>query len=443
MLAMEIVRRLQTAGFEAYWVGGCVRDRLLGQNPKDFDIATSASPTETEKIFAHTKVVGKQFGVVLVLMAGRQFEIASFRAESDYADGRHPRKVIFCHAQADAQRRDFTVNGLFYDPIAERLFDWVGGEADLRNRRLRAIGSPRDRFSEDHLRLLRTVRFAAELNFEIEDETLTAVRSLAPLVQSVSAERIREELVKLLRPPHASRGLLLLRESGLLPQVLPEVDLLIACDQSPGFHPEGSVFEHVRCLLNCLPQDACLSLVWAALLHDIGKPATLARDPKDQTLHFYGHETVGAEIAERILRRLRFPRRQIETICECVRHHMQFKDAPRMRQSTLRRMLLRATFPLELELHRLDCLGSHGSLEIYDFLTQQAEQLNHHPPWRPPLLNGSDLMALGAKPGPKLGALLAEIREKQLLDELTTIDDAKAWARQRLSHPASGDPEAG
>jgi poly(A) polymerase len=476
-IAADIVRRLHRAGFSAFWVGGCVRDFLLGREPGDYDIATSALPEQIEKLFKRTVAVGRKFGVMVVVENGRPFQVATFRAEADYRDGRHPEQVTFGDAEADAQRRDFTVNGLFYDPVAEKLHDWVGGEKDLRAKIIRTIGSPGERFAEDHLRLLRAVRFAAQLGFEIEPQTFAAVRTLAPKIELISAERIRDELIKLFSPPPfgsdgragtplpaagvrgadgahgvtrptspAARGLVLLRDSGLLPGVLPELVATLVCEQSPDFHPEGTVFEHIRLMLEKMATDppsprsgfgaasAHPSLPWMVILHDIAKPATAELDPVTGKIHFYGHEKVGAALAERILQRLRFPKKQTDEIVACVRQHMQFKDVKQMRKATLRRLLLRETFPLELELHRLDCLGSHGDLEHYEFLVQQAAELEKQPAIRPPLLTGNDLIALGVKPGPAMGALLAEIREKQLQDELKTPRQARAWARKRLAH---------
>jgi poly(A) polymerase len=431
-LATDIVRRLQTAGFSAFWVGGCVRDFLLGCEPGDYDIATAALPEEIGKLFPHTIPVGRKFGVIIVVEDEQQFQIATFRAEADYRDGRRPETVVFADARADAERRDFTVNGLFFDPVTEKLHDWVGGEADLRAKLIRTIGSPEERFAEDHLRLLRAVRFAARLGFEIEPVTFAAVKAHAPKIKLISAERVRDELLKLFRPPYAARGLELLRASGLLEHVLPEIAATVTCDQSPDYHPEGSVFNHLCLMLKALPPDAHSSLPWAVLLHDVAKPVTASRDPQTGSIHFYEHEKIGAKMAEEILERLRFPRKQIEEIADAVRHHMQFKDAPRMRKATLRRMLLRETFPLELALHRLDCLGSHGMLDVYDFLQTQSAELENQPEIRPALLTGEDLIALGLKPGPAMGKLLAEIREKQLQDELKTPAEARIWVQSRI-----------
>ena len=431
-LATGIVNKLQAAGCAAFWVGGCVRDYLLGREPGDYDIATSALPEDIEKLFPRTIAVGRKFGVMVVLEAGQQFQVATFRAEADYRDGRRPETVMFADARADAQRRDFTVNGLFFDPVAKQLHDWVGGETDLRAKVIRTIGSPAERFAEDHLRLLRAVRFAAQLDFEIEPQTFAVIIANAAKIQVISAERIRDELLKLFRPPQAARGLELLRDSGLLEHILPELAATVTCDQSPDFHPEGTVFAHLCSMLKQLPPDAHPLLPWAALLHDIAKPLTATRDPHTGSIHFYEHEKIGAEMTERILERLRFPRKQIEEVSVAVRHHMQFKDAPQMRKATLRRLLLRDTFPLELQLHRLDCLGSHGLLDIYDFLVAKSGELAMQPEIRPPLLTGEDLIKLGMKPGPRMGSLLAEIREKQLADELKSKPAARAWARKTI-----------
>jgi len=439
-LATEIVRSLRQAGFQAFWVGGCVRDVLLGRQPADYDIVTSALPKQIEKLFGRVIPVGRKFGVVVVVEGGHQFQVATFRSEADYRDGRHPEQVSFGDARADACRRDFTINGLFYDPVDETLRDWVGGQADLRAGIIRTIGPPAERFAEDHLRLLRAVRFAAQLDFQIEPLTLASIQAAAPAIQDISAERVRDELVKLFRPPHAGRGLELLRQSGLLEPVLPEIAATVSCEQSPDYHPEGTVFEHLRLMLAQMPPDAAPSLPWAVLLHDVAKPLTASRDPETGTLHFYGHERIGAEMAARLLERLRFPRRQFDETVQAVRCHMQFKDAPQMRKSTLRRLLLRPTFPLELELHRLDCLGSHGRLDVYDFLTAQATALERQPRIRPPLLKGDDLIALGMKPAPAMGALLAEIREKQLQDELATPAQARRWAKARIRAAERAEP---
>lgn len=442
--ATEIVGRLQKAGFAAFWVGGSVRDFLLGKEPQDYDIATSALPDDIERIFKRTIAVGRKFGVMVVIEKGQQFQVATFRAEADYKDGRHPEQVHFGDARADAERRDFTVNGLFFDPVRKQLHDWVGGEKDLRAKIIRTIGSPSERFAEDHLRMLRAVRFAARLGFEIEPKTFQAIQANAPKIKLISAERIRDELVKLFAPEEtsdasmscgskAARGLTLLHDAGLLEHVLPELAATVHCEQSADFHPEGSVFNHLVLMLQKMPSDADPLLPWAILLHDIAKPVTASCDEKTGSIHFYEHERIGAEMAERILDQLRFPRKQIDAVVQAVRCHMQFKDAMQMRKSTLRRLLMRPTFPLELQLHRVDCLGSHGRLDVYDFLVEQAKELENQPEIHPPLLKGDDLIKMGVTPGPALGALLNEIREKQLQDELKTPAEARAWAKQQIT----------
>jgi tRNA nucleotidyltransferase/poly(A) polymerase len=428
-IAISILRTLHAAGHEAWLVGGCVRDELRGAVPKDFDIATDARPEQVEAIFPKTIGVGKSFGVMLVLEGGEQFEVATFRAESGYTDGRRPDSVTFGDAEADALRRDFTINGLFLNPVTNELRDWVGGEADLKAGVLRTIGDPAERFGEDHLRLLRAVRFAAQLDFQIEPATFAAVQQHAENINRVSAERIRDELLKLFRPPHAARGLDLLRDSGLLAHVLPEMMLTIGCEQSPEYHPEGDVYKHIRLMLDKMPADAPAELPWTILLHDIAKPAT-ASVGEDGRIHNYGHDKLGAEMAEVILVRLKFPRKQIDEIVFTVREHMHLAVAPKMRKAKLRRMLLRPTFELELEQHRIDCLGSHAKLDIYNFLRAEQAALEEMPALIKPLVTGRDLIELGIKPGPPMGKLLNEIRDHQLAEELSTREEALAWATE-------------
>jgi len=431
-IAVDIIRHLQNAGHEAYLVGGCVRDELRKVVPQDYDIASSARPNEVEELFTKTIGVGKQFGVILVVEKDHQFEVATFRSDAEYMDGRRPTSVTFSDAKADAKRRDFTINGLFLDPITDTLHDWVGGQADLVTKQLRTIGKPKERFGEDHLRLLRAVRFAAQLDFEIEPETFDAVRELAEKIRAVSAERIRDELIKLFCPPHAARGLDLLRDSNLMAHILPELLRTINCDQSPDYHPEGTVYNHIRLALEKLPADAAATLPWTVLLHDIGKPDTASVDA-DGRIHFYGHEKIGAETAEAILERLRFPWKQIDEITFTVRHHMQFKDVPRMRKATLRRLLLRPTFALEREHHRIDCLASHGRLDNLEILDVEQTTLNEKPALIPPLVTGHDLLALGIPGNSAMGELLEDIRERQLAEEFTTREEALAWAKEKAA----------
>lgn len=428
--ALSLAKRLAEAGFQAFWVGGCVRDAWLGQAPSDYDIATDATPDEIEQLFRKTIPVGKQFGVVMVLEAGHEYQVATFRAEADYTDGRRPGSVRFTDAREDAMRRDFTINGLFYNPLADVQYDWVGGQADLDARRIRTIGDPAERFGEDRLRLLRAVRFAAQLGFEIDPATFAAVQQHAAAIREVSAERIRDELLKLFRPPHAARGLDLLHESRLLPEVLPELASTIGCEQPPKYHPEGDVFTHIRLMLSHLPGDAGTTLIWSVLMHDIAKPATQSRD--EGRIRFLGHEKVGAVMTLEIMNRLRFPKANSAVVKTCVRHHMQLKDAQRMRPATLRKLFLRPTFPVELALHRLDSLASTGKLDNFVFLEAKFVEFQNQPELQKPLLDGADLIALGQAPGAKLGRLLSEIRNRQLADELTTREQALAWAREAL-----------
>ena len=429
--ALGLTKRLVKAGFEAYWVGGCVRDARLGQAPSDYDIATDAMPDEIERLFHKTIPVGKQFGVMMVLEDGHEYQVATFRAEGGYTDGRRPGSVRFTNAREDALRRDFTINGLFYDPLADELHDWVGGEADLENRRIRTIGDPAERFGEDRLRLLRAVRFAAQLGFEIEPGTFAAVQQNAAAIREVSAERIRDELLKLFRPSHAARGLDLLHESRLLPEVLPELAATIGCEQLPEYHPEGDVFTHIRLMLSQLPADGDTTLIWSVLMHDIAKPATFTREAEGR-IRFLGHEKVGAVMTLEIMNRLRFPKAESAAVRTCVRHHMQLKDAQQMRPATLRKLFLRPTFPVELALHRLDSLASTGKLDNFEFLEGSFAEFQDQPELQKPLIDGDDLIGLGQVPGSELGKLLSDIRNRQLAGELTTREQALAWAREVL-----------
>jgi len=431
-IAIEILKHLQEAGHEAYFVGGCVRDELRGVDPLDFDIATCAHPSEVEALFPKTVGVGKSYGVILVLQGGWQFQVATFRSEGGYLDGRRPTEVRFSNAKTDARRRDFTVNGLFLDPLTDTLHDWTGGKNDLERRVIRTIGEPAERFAEDHLRLLRAIRFAAQLDYEIEPATFEAARTHASQIGNVSAERVRDELCKLFSPPHAARGLDLLLESGLLEYVLPELVATVDCAQSPEFHPEGSVFNHIRLVLSLMPVGCPPQLPWTILLHDIAKPVVRSVG-KDGRIHFYGHEKIGSEMAREILIRLRFPNTDIKAIVQTVYYHMQFKDAQKMRKATLRRMLLRPNFDLELEQHRLDCLGSHGQLDIHHFLCEQWSLLEEQPLLLTPLVNGKDLLELGIESGPLLGQLLEEIRDKQLSEEFTNREDVLAWVKEKTA----------
>lgn len=427
--ARTIVRRLREAGHEAYFAGGCVRDMLLGQTPHDFDIATSARPEQVQALFPRTIPVGAQFGVILVMDGVIEYQVATFRADGVYVDGRRPESVVFTTAQGDAQRRDFTVNGLFYDPEAEEVLDFVGGREDLTAKRLRAIGDARARFTEDKLRVLRGVRFAASLDFVIDPATWEAIREGAARIHEVSAERIREELVKIFLSSHRVRGFDLLEQSGLMAEVLPEVAALKGCEQPPEFHPEGDVFVHTRLMLSLLPAEVSLPLVLSVLFHDIGKPPTQKRDETGR-LRFNGHESVSAVMTEKLMRRLRFSNEDIEATREMVQNHMVFKDVQAMRIARLKRFMARPTFPDEMELHRVDCLGSHGMLDNHAFLLVKEEEFANEPLIPPPLLTGHDLLAMGWKAGPKFKEILDAVQSAQLEGRLSSRDEALECLRR-------------
>jgi len=431
--ATDIARRLQQAGHTAYFAGGCVRDELLGLDPHDYDIATSAKPSEVQKLFPHTQAVGAHFGVILVMEHGRAFEVATFRSDHEYVDGRRPEMVTFSTPEEDAERRDFTVNGMFHDPVADKFIDFVGGQADLKSKTLRAIGDPVARFREDKLRLLRAVRFAARFGYDIDPATWDAIKAHAADIHAVSAERIREELVKILAHPNRVRGFDLLDQSGLLKEVLPEIEKLKGCEQPAQFHPEGDVFVHTRAMLELLPPDAPVGVALSVLFHDIGKPPTFRYHKDEDRIRFSGHDRVGAEMTERVMERLRFSRADTERTVEAVRQHMVFKDVQNMRTAKLKRFMAREGFGDEMELHRVDCQSSHGALDNYDFLKAKAEEFANEPLIPPPLVTGHDLMGLGWKPGPHFGPVLEAVQTAQLEGTLTTTEEAIAWIK--ANHP--------
>lgn len=428
--ATDIARRLQEAGHTAYFAGGCVRDELIGLDPHDYDIATSAKPDEVQKLFPHTQAVGAHFGVILVMEHGRAFEVATFRSDHEYIDGRRPEMVTFSTPEEDAARRDFTINGMFHDPVADKFIDFVGGREDLKSQTLRAIGDPVARFREDKLRLLRAIRFAARFGHDIDPATWEALRAHAADIHAVSVERIREELVKILAHPSRVRGFDLLDQSGLLKEILPEIEALKGCEQPAQFHPEGDVFVHTRAMLELLPPDAPANLALSVLFHDIGKPPTFRYHADEDRIRFSGHDRVGAAMTEKLMERLRFSRHDIDRVTEAVRQHMVFKDVQNMRTAKLKRFMAREGFDEELELHRVDCQSSHGALDNYDFLKTKAEEFANEPLIPPPLLTGHDLMALGWKPGPHFGQVLESIQTAQLEGTLATIEEAIAWVKE-------------
>ncbi|MCW0219374.1 MAG: CCA tRNA nucleotidyltransferase [Prosthecobacter sp.] len=427
--ATHVIRKLRENGHQALLAGGCVRDYLLGKEPKDYDVATSATPQQVIALFPGALTVGAHFGVVIVKRDGHQIEVATFRTDGSYKDGRRPESVTFATAEEDAQRRDFTVNGLFHDPVEDRIIDYVDGQKDVHAKVLRAIGDPSLRFAEDRLRLLRAVRFATVLDFEIEPATWQAVREHADAITSVSAERIRDELIKIFLHPNRLRGFDLLMDSGLMDRVLPEILVLKGVEQPPQWHPEGDVFIHTRLMLSLLPEQVSLPLVLSVLLHDIAKPATFTVDEDTGRIRFNGHDKLGAEMTGDILRRLKFPNDVIEPTQVAVENHMTFKDVKKMRDSTLKRMMARPTWDDELALHRVDCLGSNGLLDNYEFMKEKAEEFSQAPLIPQPLINGRDLMELGWQPGKAMGAALTAVQNAQLEGQISTREEALEWVR--------------
>ena len=428
--AIYIVRRLREKGFSAYLVGGCVRDLLLGIQPKDWDIATDARPEEIQKLFRKTIPVGAKFGVVIVRLRGKNYEVATFRRDLEYKDGRHPKGVEFAGPREDALRRDFTINGMFYDPIEDKILDFVGGKKDLKKGIIRAIGEPEQRFEEDKLRMLRAVRFSARFKFPIEPKTKSAIKKLAPKILEVSPERIREELIQIFTQKNPDLGLELMDELGLLEPILPEVSAMKGVPQPPQFHPEGDVFTHTKLMLGLMKKPSP-ELAFAVLLHDIGKPQTISFEDR---IRFNNHTVVGAEMAEQILRRLRFSNQQIKIITSLVRDHLKFMEVKKMRESTLKKFLLSENFDLHLELHRLDCLASHKDLSSYRFVKKKLEEFKEElekqkkKPKR--LITGDDLIAMGLKPGPIFREILSAVEDAQLEGKIKTRKHALEWVKE-------------
>ncbi len=426
--AREIAARVRENGHLAYFAGGCVRDIVRGETPKDFDIVTDATPEMVQRLFSRTYAVGAHFGVILVVENGFQFEVATFRSDDAYVDGRHPSAVHFSSPEEDAKRRDFTINGMFYDPVAEKVIDFVGGRADIEVKLVRAIGDPAQRFAEDRLRMLRAVRFATVLDYKIDNQTWGALVANAVSINEISAERIREELVRIFLSPNRTRGWDLLDSSGLMRAILPEIDAMKGCAQPEQFHPEGDVFEHTRLMLQFLPEKVSVPLVFAVLLHDVAKPRMATVDNTGR-IRFNEHDRIGAEMTEEIMRRLRCSGAEIDATVEMVRQHMVFKDVPKMRIAKLKRFMARPTFEDELELHRVDCEGSHRMLDNYEFLLRKREEFANEPIIPPPLVRGDDLIALGLKPGPKFREILDAVETGQLEGTLRTSEEALEWVK--------------
>jgi tRNA nucleotidyltransferase/poly(A) polymerase len=386
----------------------------------------------TQKIFPRTYAVGAQFGVIVVVDDGMNFEVATFRSDDVYLDGRRPASVKFSSPEEDAKRRDFTINGMFFDPAKNEVLDFVGGRADLDAKLVRAIGDPAQRFAEDRLRMLRAVRFATVLDYKIDKQTWDALIANAKSISEISAERIRDELVKIFLSPNRVRGWDLLDESGLLRAILPEIEPMKGCEQPEQFHPEGDVFQHTRLMLQLLPDEVSVPLVFSVILHDVAKPVTAHVDPTGR-IRFNEHDRIGAEMTEQIMERLRFSRAEIDDTVEMVRQHMVFKDVPKMRVAKLKRFMARPTFKEELELHRVDCASSHGMLDNYEFLMQKREEFANEPIIPPPLVRGDDLISLGLKPGPKFGEILEAVETRQLEGALKDRQEALDWVKREYS----------
>jgi poly(A) polymerase len=442
--AISIIKALRQQGFQAYLVGGCVRDLLLKREPADYDIATSATPTQVMEIFPETYAVGAQFGVVLVpvypvfsvppvvkpsaedlqnVKGNHNVEVATFRSDLGYSDGRRPDEVRFSRdPQEDVARRDFTINGLMLDPVSGEVLDFVGGRKDLDAGIIRAIGDPERRFSEDKLRMLRAVRFAARFEYAIEAETLAAIQRHAPEIQVVSRERVRDELTKMLTEGHARRAFLLLDESVLLKEVLPEISAMKGVEQPPEFHPEGDVFAHTLLLLENLPQPCPPTLAWGALLHDVGKPATFRVAP--DRIRFDNHVDVGVKIAEEICERLRFSKHDAAQVLALVDNHMRFGHVSRMKESTLKKFLRMPDFDEHLALHRADSLASHRNLSTYEFIREKLAEIPPEKIRPVPLVTGDDLIAAGYLPGPTFREILEAVEDAQLEGRLSSHEAA-------------------
>jgi poly(A) polymerase len=446
-LAGKICATLRSHGHQAYFVGGCVRDLELGREPADYDVCTDARPERVQELFPRSVAVGAKFGVILVVERGAQgreqdaeqlptqVEVATFRSDGGYSDGRHPDQVIYSKTpQEDVLRRDFTINGLLMDPATGEVLDYVAGRADLRAGIVRAIGDPWRRFAEDKLRMLRAVRFAARFGFQIEPETMAAVQGLAPQIIQVSFERIRDELTKLLTEGAARRGFELLDETGLLAVVLPDIARMKGVEQPPQFHPEGDVWIHTLTLLEKLPFSCAPTLAWGVLLHDVGKPPTFSPATGPGTrIRFNGHEEIGARMAESICRNLRFSNEETEQVESLVANHMRFKDVPKMRAATLKRFVRLPRFEEHMELHRLDCLASHGGLDSYTFVQRFLLETPVEKVYPPKLVTGDDLKSMGLVPGPRFKEILTAVEEAQLEGRLQDRETALEFARS-ISH---------
>ncbi len=429
--AERVARRLRQKGFQAYFVGGCVRDLLRGVEPKDYDIATDARPEQVLELFPGALAVGAQFGVIIVAEGTHRLEVATFRNDGLYTDGRRPDEVRFtADPREDVLRRDFTVNGLLLDPASGVVRDFVEGQKDLERRLVRAIGNPEQRFAEDRLRMLRAVRFAASLEYEIEPDTFAAIHRLSAKIASVSAERLREEILRILCSGHARRGFELLDATNLLPKILPEITAMKGVEQPPEFHPEGDVWTHTLLMLEGLPPDCSPTFAWGVLLHDVGKPPTFRVAP--DRIRFDNHVPVGTKMAEEICRRLRFSLDQTAQVAALVENHLRFRDVKNMRESTLKRFLRLEKFEEHLELHRLDCLSSHRNLENYEWVRAKLQELPEEAIRPHPWINGDDLIEMGYQPGPRFKEILQAAEDAQLEGEIASREEALEFVREHF-----------
>jgi poly(A) polymerase len=457
--AISIIRTLREHGHKAYLVGGCVRDLLLGREPTDYDVATDAVPEQVMRIFPDTYAVGAQFGVVLVPPPERDVasnvstepcrdvtsyvssyhvspkanvvEVATFRSDIGYSDGRHPDQVRFTKdPREDVERRDFTVNGLLLDPVTNEVLDFVGGRKDLEAGIIRTIGEAERRFAEDKLRMLRAVRFAARFGYTIEPKTFQAIRKLASQIHQVSQERVRDELTKMLTEGHARQAFLLLAETGLLHEVLPEIEAMKGVEQPPRFHPEGDVFVHTLLMLDKLPYPCPTTLAWGALLHDVGKPPTFRVAP--DRIRFDGHVDVGVKMAEEICYRLRFSNDDTRQILALVDNHMRFAHAQQMKESTFKRFVRMPHFDEHLQLHRLDCQASHGDLTSYHFTREKMAAMTPAAMCPAPLITGDDLIAAGYPPGPQFKRILSAVEDGQLEGRLRNSEEAMTFVESEF-----------
>ncbi|HXT77444.1 MAG TPA: CCA tRNA nucleotidyltransferase [Candidatus Eisenbacteria bacterium] len=442
-LANSIRATLRNAGHQALLAGGCVRDLLLGREPIDYDVATDATPDQVMQLFPDSVAVGAQFGVVQVWREDRKVEVATFRADTSYSDGRHPDSVIYTQSpREDVQRRDFTINGLLMRPETGEVLDFVGGQQDLRAGVIRAIGQPDQRFSEDRLRLMRAVRFAARFHFAIEPETSAAIWRHANKIRSVSAERLRDELTKILTEGAARRGFELLDETGLLVEVLPEVTAMKGVQQPPQYHPEGDVWTHTLMMIEGLEAGCSATLAWGVLLHDVGKPPTFrsATETGDR-IRFNNHVDVGVRMAEEICRRYRFSNEETAQILALIANHMRFKDVERMRASTLKRFVRLPQFGEHMALHRLDCLSSHRRLDAYEFVGRLLEGTPPEGINPPKLLTGNDLQKMGYQPGPLFREILRSLEDAQLEGEIQTREQAREHVKNRFREKGATRPQ--